>query len=136
MMPSLVWRLIWRLCGLPYRFVSLLDLQKNTCWLSLEIKERMSVSLFNAVPAGAVEVLTDATGAPPFRRADLGRYLDIKYAKNVYCDIDTISRESLLRVGLAPSQRQNGHDMFVDLDAALEIVVRSRKPKQLNLLSG
>ena len=87
------------MCGLPYRFVSLLDLQKNACWLSLEMKERMSVSLFNAVPAGAVEVLTDVMGAPHFRRADLGRFLDIKYAKDVYRDIDTISRESPLRVG-------------------------------------
>ena len=51
------------------------------CWLSLEMKERMSVSLFNAVSprgsAGSIEVLTDATGEPHFKRADLGRYLDI-----------------------------------------------------------
>ena len=81
--------------------------------------------------------MTDATGEPHFKRADLGRFLDIKYAKDVYRDIDTISRESLLKVGrlsLAPSQRQNGHDMFVDLDAALEIVVRSRKPKTVELV--
>ena len=80
MMPSLVWRLLWRLlCGLPYRFVSLLDLQKNECWLSHEMKERMSVSLFNTVsprgsggtPAGSIEVLTDENNLPHFKRADL-----------------------------------------------------------------
>ena len=35
----------------------------------------MSLSIFNAVSAGAIEVLTDATGAPHFKRADLERFL-------------------------------------------------------------
>ena len=43
----------------------------------------MSVSLFNAIPTGAIEVMTDATGEPHFKRADLGQFLDIKYAKDV-----------------------------------------------------
>ena len=48
----------------------------------------MFVSLFNAVPAGAIEVLTDATAEPRFKRADLGRYLgivDVKTSlRNIY----------------------------------------------------
>ena len=84
-------------CGLPYRFVSLLDLLKNACWLSLEMKERMSVSLYNAVsPRGSarsIEVLTDATGEPRFKRADLGRYLgivDVKTSLHKYRDKNTL----------------------------------------------
>ena len=38
---------------------------------------KMSVSLFNAVPAGAIEVLTDANNAHHFKRADLGRFLGL-----------------------------------------------------------
>jgi len=37
----------------------------------------MSVSLFDAVPTGAIEVLTDVKGAPFFKRADLGRFLGL-----------------------------------------------------------
>ena len=53
----------------------------------------MSVSLFNAVPAGAIEVLTDATGEPHFKRADLGRYLgivDVKTSLHKYRDKNTL----------------------------------------------
>ena len=103
----------------------------------------MSLSIFNAVsprgsagaPAGAIEVLNDATGAPHFKRADLGRFLGIVDVKAAYRDVGTISRK-ILSSGVSlthPSQRQNDHDMFVDLEAALEIVVRSRKPKAVEL---
>ena len=95
----------------------------------------MSVSIFNAVPAGAIEVLTDAIGAPHFKRADLGRFLGLVDVKATYRDISTVSRKLLSNgVGLPhPSQRQNDHDAFVDLDGALEIVVRSKKPKAVEL---
>ena len=53
----------------------------------------MSVSLFNAIPTGAIEVLTDATGEPHFKRADLGRYLgivDVKTSLHKYRDKNTL----------------------------------------------
>ena len=93
-----------------------------------------SLSLFNAVPAGAIEILSSG-GKPYFKRADLGRFLGIVDVKAAYRDVGTISRK-ILSVGVSlthPSQRQNDHDAFVDLDAALEIVVRSRKPKAVEL---
>ena len=98
--------------GLPYRFVSLLDLHKSTCWLSVEMKERMSVSLFNAVsprgsagePAGSIEVLTDATGEPHFKRADLGRYLGNVDVKATYRDAETKSRGVVWTHPLAASK--------------------------------
>ena len=97
----------------------------------------MSISLFNAVPAGAIEVLNDATGAPHFKRVDLGRFLGIVDVRHNFKNIATKSRSKIAAGGggCAPSllQGQNDHDAFVDLEGALEIVVRSRKPKAVEL---
>ena len=92
----------------------------------------MSITLFNAVPAGAIEVLS---GAPHFKRADLGRFLGLVNVKATYRDISTVSRKLLSNgvISPHPSQRRNDHDAFVDLEGALEIVVRSRKPKAVEL---
>ena len=96
----------------------------------------MSVSLFNAVPAGAIEVLTDANGVPHFKRADLGRFLGLARIKDMFGSVKTTSRRDI-NYGAALNspllQGQNDHDAFVDLEAALEIVVRSRKPKAVEL---
>ena len=93
----------------------------------------MSLSIFNAVPAGAIEVLSDANGAPHFKRADLGRFLGLSLMLKRHTEtIKVQSRESYSQMGWVrryPSQRQNDHDAFVDLDGSLEIVVRSKKPK-------
>ena len=89
----------------------------------------MSISIFNAVPAGAIEVLTDATGAPHFKRADLGRFLGIVDVRHNFKNIATKSRSEIAVRGGGPTpsllQGQNDRDAFVDLEAALEIVVRS-----------
>ena len=103
----------------------------------------MSLSIFNAVPAGFIEVLTDANDAPHFKRADLGRFLgivDIKTSmRNV--NVATKSRSEIVAEIVAEGEHtilslgksKNSHDAFVDLEAALEIVVRSRKPKAVEL---
>jgi len=39
----------------------------------------MSLSLFNAIPTGSIEVLSDEKGAPYFKRADLGRFLGLAH---------------------------------------------------------
>lgn len=94
----------------------------------------MSLELFNVVPAGAIEVLTDA-GQPHFKRADLGRFLGVVDIKGTYRDVKTTPRQ-LLRGGVldAPLPKgKNFSDAFVDLQGALEIVVRSKKPKAIEL---
>ena len=97
----------------------------------------MLITLFNAVPAGAIEVLSDANDAPHFKRADLGRFLGIVDVRHNFKNIATKSRSEIAvrGGGCTPSllQSQNDHDAFVDLEAALEIVVRSRKPKAVEL---
>ena len=55
----------------------------------------MSISLFNAVPAGAIEVLNDATGAPHFKRVDLGRFLGIVDVRHNFKNIATKSRSEI-----------------------------------------
>ena len=101
----------------------------------------MSITLFNAVPAGAIEVLADVEGSPQFKRADLGRFLGIADVRHSFGNVAVKPRSQLIRPGgvSAPSRSgtygggKNSHDAFVDLDAALEIVVRSRKPKAVEL---
>ena len=77
-----------------------------------KLKERMSISLSNAI--SAIEVLTDTTGAPHFKRADLGSYLKIADIKTTYRGIAITSR-----LELSELQGQNDHDVFVDLEGAL-----------------
>ena len=97
----------------------------------------MSLSIFNALPAGAIEVLSDANDAPHFKRADLGRFLGIVDVRHNFKNIATVSRTEIAVKGGGPTpsllQSQNDHDAFVDLEAALEIVVRSRKPRAVEL---
>jgi len=95
----------------------------------------MSLALFNAVPVGAIETLFDRDGNPKFKRADLGRYLRIAKIAESYRDMATTPRHEL---GLVSNQSlkpgQNSHDVFVSLDSALEIVVRSKKPRAVALV--
>ena len=101
-----------------------------------EKMRKMSITLFSAVPAGAIEVLTDVESSPQFKRADLGRFLEIIDVKATYRDVGTTSRKILSRRVCSPhpSQRQNDQDAFVDLEAALKIVVRSKKPRAVELV--
>ena len=82
----------------------------------------MSVSLFNAVPAGDIEVLTDATGAPHFKRADLGRFLKIVDIRATYRDVKTTSRNLLIphASDACLSKDKNDQDAFVDLEGKCE----------------
>ena len=112
----------------------------NCCWLSQRSARKMSITLFNAVPA--IEVLTDANGAPHFKRADLGRFLGIVDVRHNFKNIAAKSRSGMRKPGGVgtPSRSgthgggENPHDAFVDLDGALEVVVRSRKPKAVGLV--
>ena len=90
----------------------------------------MSISLFNAVPAGAIETILDSDNKPLFKRADIGRFLGLACIKDMFKDVKYTARLDT-KQGAAlnsPKQRQNDQDVFVDLDGALEIVVSSRKP--------
>ena len=86
----------------------------------------MSLELFNAVPAGAIETVSDSDNNPLFKRADLGRFLGIARIKDMFKNVKYTARCDI-KQGAAqnsPKQRQNNQDAFIDLDGALEIVVR------------
>ena len=46
----------------------------------------MSLAIFQAVPAGAIETSFDGENKPWFKRADLGRYLGIQKIKDNFKD--------------------------------------------------
>ena len=87
----------------------------------------MSIALFNAVPAGAVEYIFDEDHKPRFKRADLGRYLGLSDIKGTFRDVPTTTRNSLQSRSAAdapPKRGQNNHDVFVTFDVAIDIAVR------------
>ena len=96
----------------------------------------MSRSLFNGVPAGAIEVISNAEGLLQFKRADLGRFLGLVDIRAAYRDVKTTSRKLLIphASDACPPKDKNDQDAFIDLDGALEIVVRSKKPKAVELV--
>ena len=93
--------------------------------------------LFDALPTGAGEVLTDASGVPFFKRVDLGRFLKIANVRKTYQNLITTPRNLLcIEVGSNyPSQRQNDDDAFVSLDTALKIVVLESQKQPSGLLA-
>ena len=92
--------------------------------------------LFEAVAAGAIETLFDDQNQPWFKRAGLGRYLGIVDIRHMFKGIKTTSRLEIMSGVQNPSlgKRKSPHDAFVNLDDALEIAVRSNKPKAVALV--
>ena len=74
------------------------QLTVHVCWLDFV---KISFSLFNAIPPGAIEVLTDENNLPNFKRADLGRYLGIVDGKTSLrnINIETKTRYEMLHGG-------------------------------------
>ena len=66
----------------------------------------------------------------------MGRYLGIADIRHMLKGIKTTSRLEIMGGVQNPSfrKRKNPHDAFVNLDGALEISVRSRKPKAVALV--
>ena len=77
----------------------------------------------------------DSDSKPYFKRVDLGRYLGIVEIRATYRDVKTTSRNLLIphASDACLSKDKNDQDAFVDLEGALEIVVRSGKPKAVEL---
>ena len=90
----------------------------------------MSLSLFNAVPEGAIETVLDGNNKLWFKRANFAKYLKIANIRDQFGDIATETRYDIVQDGVVSNytlnKGRNWHDAFVDLDGALEIVVRSK----------
>ena len=99
----------------------------------------MSLELFQKVPAGAIETLFDDENQPLFRRSELGKYLRIRNIRENFREFlshHACSRSEIEGVGVTYplGQTKNSHDIFINLDSAIEIAVRSKKPKAVALV--
>ena len=93
----------------------------------------MSLELFHKVPAGAIGTLFDEQNQPLFKRADLGKYLRIWNIRDNFKEFSSHHahpRSEIEGVGHTDTlgRAKNSHDIFINLDSAIEIAVRSKKP--------
>ena len=98
----------------------------------------MSVSLFNALPAGAVEVLLDEENQPWFKRAHVGKFLelyDIESSLRHLDECEERARSSFnplpcsARCWTGPKNQQNRTDKFLSAYGVMYVIVNSRKSK-------
>ena len=99
----------------------------------------MSLELFHKVPAGVIETLFDNQNQPLFKRGDLGKYLGIEGIRHNLKDFPshyTRPRSDLEAGGQAPSlgRTKNPHDIFINLDGSIEMIVRSKNPQAVALV--
>ena len=103
----------------------------------------MSVSLFNAVsprgsagaPVGAIEVLLDEQNEPWFKRAHVGKFLDIKHIVTSLEGLDDCEQRS--RYELKMGSVQNKTDKFLSQQGLKYVINRSRKPaRNLEILAN
>ena len=103
----------------------------------------MSLTLFNSVPAGAIETVFDDQNQPWFKRANLGRYLGIvKVKSSMHIPSHFMCKRQDIKGILRPVPRsgmrgggKNPHDAFVNLDGAICIATNSKKEKAAALIS-
>ena len=91
----------------------------------------MSLALFNAVAASAIETLFDDQNQPWFKLADLGRYLGIvKVKSSMHIPSHFMCKRQDIKGVLVPTaplgKRKNPHDVFVNLDGAIYIATNTK----------
>ena len=96
----------------------------------------MSLELFQN--AGAIEMLFDNRNQPLFKRSDLGKCLGIRHIRDNFKEFSlhhARSKSEIEGVGTTDplGRTKISHDIFINLDSAIEIVVRSKKPKAVVL---
>ena len=83
------------------------------------------LALFHDLPAGAIETLVDEQNQPLFKGANQGKYLDIV---DQCCFTRADTKMGSDRVS-SLKKLKNPPDAFTKRDSAIEIVLRSNKPK-------
>ena len=98
----------------------------------------MSVSLFNAVPAGAIEALLDEENQPWFKRAHVGKFLELYDIESSLRHLDECEERARstfnplpcsTRCWSGPKNQQNKTDKFLSVYGVMHVVVNSRKSK-------
>ena len=98
----------------------------------------MSLELFHEEPAGAIETLFDEQNQPLFKRADLGKYLDIRNIRDNFKDFPshyTLLRSEIEDVVLYSTlgSTKNPHHIFINLDGSIEMAVQYKNPRQFGI---
>ena len=99
----------------------------------------MSLELFQKIPAGAIETLFEKQNRPLLNRADLGKYLGIRNIRSNFKEFsshhaDPRSEIEGVNATNTLERVKNPHDIFINLDSAIEIAVCSKKPKAVALV--
>ena len=98
----------------------------------------MCLELFNIVPSGAIEALLDAENQPWFKRAHVGKYLDIKHIHTSLEGLDSAESRSRSAFGprcrtmaswSGPKGEQNKTDVFLSVYGVMHVIVNSKKSK-------
>ena len=107
---------------------------------------KMSISLFNAVsprgsagaPAGAIEALLDEENQPWFKRAHVGKFLELYDIESSLRHLDECEERARstfnplpcsTRCWSGPKNQQNKTDKFLSVYGVMHVVVNSRKSK-------
>ena len=99
---------------------------------------KMSLQLVSNL-SNEIATLFNEQNQPLFKRADLGKYLSIRNVRDNFKDFPlhhAHPRSEIEGVGLYDTlgRAKNPHDIFVNLDSAIEIAVRSKKPRAVALI--
>ena len=96
----------------------------------------MSMVLFNAVPAGAIETLYDEQKQPWFKQVDVGDFVGIVNMRDATCNLSLQDKKSRdeITVGATdgsykPPKHAKPHDGFLSVNGITTVVINSRKPK-------
>ena len=100
---------------------------------------KISLELFQKVPAGTIEMLFDDQSQPLFKWSDLGKYQGIRNIKDSFKDFPshyTHPRSEIEDVGVTNplGRTKNCYDIFINVDSAIELAVCSKKPKAVTLV--
>ena len=84
-------------------------------------------------------MLFDEQNQPLFKRDDLGKYLGIKNIRDNFKEFSSHHahpRSEIEGVGVTDNlgRAKNPHDILINLDSAIEIAVRSKKPRTVALV--
>ena len=114
---------------ITFDFVTLTQVTKLYLGSGLVYNKRWAINVFHKVPVGEIE-----QNQPLFKRADLGKYLGIWNIKDIFKELSlhhTHPRYEIEGVGHTDTlgRAKNPHDIFINLDGSIEIVVRSKKHK-------
>ena len=99
----------------------------------------MTLELFHKVRAGEIETFFNKQNQPFFKRADLGKYLGIRNIRDNFKEFSWHHANPRSEIeGVPPyktfGRAKNYHDIFINLDSAIEIAVRSKKPRAVALV--